>query len=407
MTTWRIAWRNLWRNRRRTALALAAIGISVTLVLLYNSMLRGYGDWMVRTLTGPMLGHVQVHAPEWRATRAMDRTLTGAVRRAERIRREPGVSGADLRVYAPALAALGETGFVVIVVGVDLAAESQPDRLLSSVRDPLPARHVLIGSQLARQLGAKPGDVLALVGQGADGSVANDLVTVTADVTTSVDLINRQAVIMDLTEAQALFAMPDQAHEIVVYAQDPKSVDALTRDLRALPELDDAEVLDWRTIAPELVDLLEIVEVAWVFVLLLVFVAAAAGVANTMLMATFERMHEFGMLLALGTSPLRIVAMITIESLVLGLTGTLAGAAIGITIVALTHSHGVDYAALTGGGPSSLSFGGLNWSLRIFPSLAVIDVARVVVAVVITSLAASAWPALKAARLQPSRALRD
>lgn len=407
MTTWRIAWRNLWRNPRRTTLALAAIGLSVMLVLLYNSMLRGYSDWMVRTMTGPMLGHAQVHAPEWRTTRAMDHTLTSAAERVAAIRRDPGVAGAELRVYAPALAALGETGFVVVVMGVNVAAESEPDRLLALESRTLRPRHVLIGAQLATQLGTRPGDVLALVGQGADGSVANDLVTVQATVTTSIDLLNRQGVIMDLAEAQALFAMTDEAHEIVVYARAPEAVTALTQRLAATPELRDAEVLDWRTLAPELVDLLRIVEVAWVFVLLLVFVAAAAGVANTMLMATFERMHEFGMLLALGTSPRRIIAMIGAESLVLGLAGTLAGAAVGVTIVALTHTNGINYAALTGGGPEQLSFGGLNWSLRIFPTLAAIDVARVVGAVVVTSLGASAWPALKAARLEPARALRD
>lgn len=407
MTTWRIAWRNLWRNRRRTVLALTAIGLSVTLVLLYNSMVRGYGDWLLRTMTGPLLGHVQVHAPKWREERAMDRTVTSASERLERIRRDPGVAGAELRVYAPALAAIGETGFVVVVMGVNVDAESRPDRLLSTVHRALPARHVFIGDSLAKQLGAKPGDVLAIVGQGADGSVANDLFTVTAEVNTTIDLVNRQGVIMDLAEAQTLFAMPDEAHEIVIYARDPGTVAALSARLAGLPELSDTEVLPWRSLAPELVELLNIVEIAWVFVLLLVFVAAASGVANTMLMATFERMHEFGMLLALGTSPLRIVAMIGMESLVLGLTGTLAGAVLGVTIVLLTHEGGVDYATLAGGGPENLSFGGLNWSLRIFPSLAVIDVVRVVVAVVITSLAASAWPAVKAARLQPAKALRD
>ena len=407
MTTWRIAWRNVWRNPRRTALALAAIGLSVTLVLLYNSMVRGYGDWMVRTMTGPLLGHAQVHAPGWRTTRAMDTTLTGIGRRLEVTRELPGVADVTARIYAPALAARGEAGFVVVVVGVNMRAESQPDRLLAGVPVALPARHVLIGAQLAKQLGASPGDVLALVGQGADGSVANDLVTIAAEVHSSVEMINRQAILMDLAEAQTLFAMPDEAHEIVVYARDAKDTAALASALSARPEWRSAEVLDWRALAPELVDLLNIVEVAWVFVLLLVFVAAAAGVANTMLMATYERMHEFGMLLALGTSPWRIVRMIGVESLALGMTGALIGSATGILLVALTHEHGIDYATLTGGGPSSVAFGGLNWSLTIYPTLAAIDVIRVVVAVIITSLVASAWPAARVARLEPATALRN
>lgn len=407
MTTLRIAWRNLWRNRRRTALALAAIGLSVTLVLLYNSMIRGYGDWMLETMTGPMLGHAQVHAPEWRDTRAMDRTIQSVSRRLEAVRRDPGVASAEMRVYAPALAAKGETGFVIVVLGVNVEAESRPQRMLGGVTAPLADHHVLLGKQLAAELHATPGDVLAIVGQGADGSVANDLVTVAGTVETAMDQLNRQAVIMNLAEAQSMFAMPDAAHEIVVYARDPDAVGALTARLARSPELQGEEVLDWRTLAPQLVDLLKVVEVAWIFVLLLVFAAAAVGIANTMLMATFERLHEFGMLLALGTSPLRIVSMVAMESLALGLAGAALGAIVGVTIVALTHTSGIDYAALTGGGPTSIAFAGLNWSLRIYPSLGVVDVMRVFVAVVITSLGASAWPAVRAARLQPATALRS
>jgi ABC-type antimicrobial peptide transport system permease subunit len=154
------------------------------------------------------------------------------------------------------------------------------------------------------------------------------------------------------------------------------------------------------------VTLVALVEVAWVVVLALVFVAAAAGVANTMLMATFERTREFGMLLSLGTRPGRIVRMVLAESLALGLLGAAAGSALGVLVVLLAH-NGVNYAALTGGGPSAISFQGLRWSLTLYPSLAPIDIARAAGAVVITSLVAALWPALRAARLQPARAMRS
>ncbi len=132
----RIAWRNLWRNRRRTALALAAIGLSVALVLVYDGLLRWESDWMVDTVTGPMLGHVQVHAPEWRRTRAMDRTLRDVSRTVGALRGDPQIAGVAPRVYAPALAAVGEEGFAVLVLGVDPAEESKPARLLAGVATP-------------------------------------------------------------------------------------------------------------------------------------------------------------------------------------------------------------------------------------------------------------------------------
>src|SRR5213079_676543 len=135
--------------------------------------------------------------------------------------------------------------------------------------------------------------------------------------------------------------------------------------LARLPELAGDEVLDWRALAPAMVDLLKLIEVAWLFVLVLVLVAAAAGVANTMLMATFERTHEFGMLLALGTAPAQIVKMILLES-----------TALGVGLVAWGRHVGIDYAALTGGGPNQMTAFGIAWSLRIYPRLESIDVSR-------------------------------
>ena len=128
----RIGWRNLWRNRRRTILALSAIGLAQALVLIYDGILGAYGDWMVATVTGPMLGHVQAHAPGWRKDRAMDKTIPNAAGVLAAVRGERDVAAASGRVYAPALAAAGAEGFAVVVVGIAPDVESRPMGLLSS-----------------------------------------------------------------------------------------------------------------------------------------------------------------------------------------------------------------------------------------------------------------------------------
>ena len=405
-STMRMAWRNLWRNPRRTVLALSAIGLSVTLVLAYTSILRAYGGWIVETITGPMLGHVQVHAPQWRTDQLMDRTLRGVAAKLAELRRNPDVDSATARVYAPALAALGEEGFAVIVVGIDSRAESGPARLLTSVAEPLREREAFIGRQLAELMNVRAGDEVAVVGQGVDGSLANDLFTIKAIVTTSVDLVNRQGLLIHLPSAQTLFAMPDEAHEIVIHARHPETAAALSRRIAGATTFAGTEVLDWRTLAPEMVTLVRITDLAGLLVLLLVFVAAAAGVANTMVMATFERTREFGMLLALGTRPARLIRLVVAESVALGVVGAVMGSVIGIALVAITHRTGIDYSWLAGGGPSELSFAGLRFSLRFYPTLSVVDVARAIAAVCVTSLLAATWPALRASRLQPVKALR-
>ena len=405
-STMRMAWRNLWRNPRRTALALSAIGLSVLLVLAYTSILRAYGEWIVETITGPMLGHVQAHAPQWRKDRLMDRTLRGVDAQLAELRRDPDVASATARVYAPALAARGEEGFAVIVMGIDSRAESGPARLLTDVVEPLREREAFIGRQLAELMNVRVGDEVAVVGQGVDGSLANDLFTVKAVVATSVDLINRQGILIQLSTAQALFAMPDEAHEIVIHARHPEMASALSRRITGATAFAGTEVLDWQTLAPEMVTLVRITDLAGMLVLVLVFIAAAAGVANTMVMATFERTREFGMLLALGTHPARLMRLIVAESIALGVVGAVVGSLIGIALVVITHRTGIDYSWLAGGGPSELSFAGLRFSLRFYPTLSVVDVARAIAAVCVTSLLAATWPALRASRLQPVKALR-
>ncbi|HEU4724584.1 MAG TPA: FtsX-like permease family protein [Candidatus Eisenbacteria bacterium] len=405
-STFRIGWRNLWRNKRRTLLAVAAVGLSQALVLFYGGILTGYGDWMVETITGPLLGHAQAHAPGWRKDRAMDRALPNVEAALRAIRSDPDVANASARIYAPALAAKGEQGHAIVVVGIAPRLEAGRSGLLAGSATLPAGKRVLVGRSLAVRMGVTEGDTLALVGQGADGSLANDLYVVAASVSTPVDLVNRSGLLMDLPEAQSLFAMPDAAHEIVIHARDPRRSAAVAARVAARPELRGAEVIDWERLAPELVSLVELVRAAWLFVLALVFIAAAAGVANTMLMATFERTREIGMLLALGCSPRRILRMIVVESVTLGVLGALAGTALGVGGILAAHRGGLDLSRMASGAPQELAFAGLQVSMRIFPAVNALHVVQGFVAVVLTALVASIWPAARAARLQPSRAMR-
>lgn len=407
MSTWRIAWRNLWRNRRRTALALAAIGISQALVLVYDGVLRGYGAWMVATVTGPMLGHVQVHAPQWRRERAVDRTIPAVDGLLAALRADPGVASATARAWAPALAAVGEEGFAVVVAGVDPAEESAPHALLAGATERPGGHRALVGKLLAEAMGLRPGDVLALVGQGADGSLANDLFTVAGTLDTTVDAVNRSGVVLSLADAAELLALSGAAHELVIRARDPARAGELAARLGALPALAGLEVLPWQELAPEMVSLIELVYLAGFFLLGVVFVAAAAGVANTQLMSTFERTGELGMLLALGAGPGRVVRLVLAEALALGLAGAALGTALGGGLTLAFSGRGVNLAALAGGGPEQLSFGGTRWPMHVYPVLSAADVAWTAGAVLATALLAALWPAVRAARLEPARALRS
>lgn len=407
MSTLRIAWRSLGRNRKRTGLALAAIAIGQFCLLAMAGMMNGWKDEILDAITGPFIGDVQVHARGWRKERAIDLAVSDLEAKLARIRRTPGVESAFARIYAPALAAPREQAYMAVLVGLDPEAESRAGGALEGIPGSLGNGRVLVGRIAAERMKVKEGDEIAVIGQAADGSIANDIYKVAAVVMTQLDIVNRQGLVMSLEDAQALFVMEDQAHEIVVHSKKRVEPKVLKDAFAADPALEGCEAFTWRELAPEAVRMTEMLDYSTFFVLFFVFVAAVAGVANTMLMSTYERVHELGMLLALGARPGRVVRMILLEAVLLGLVGAAAGTILGYAFVGLTSYTGLDFAALGGETASHMSIRGMRMPLMVYPWLKPSDSLLGVAAIVATSMLAAAWPAVIAARLEPVEALHD
>jgi ABC-type lipoprotein release transport system permease subunit len=408
-STLRIAWRNLGRNRKRSSLALAAIALGQFVFLAVAALMHGYMGEFHESITGPMIGHAQVHAPAWLDDRSIDITIDGVGSALDAVRTDPAVEHVSARIYAPVLTALTEEGFMSFVVGVDPASESHDAGLLPGLdaASLMGEGRVVIGSGFARRYDIEPGAELALVGQDIDGSIASGLFTVTEIVSSPVDIVNNLGIVMTLDDAGELLAMYDQAHEMVIHTRDIDTVGETVARLSALPALAGLEVLSWRQIVPQMVVMFEMVDVMLLVILGIVFVAAAAGIANTMLMATFERKHEFGMLLSLGCGPSRLARMITVEAVILGLVGVAIGTALGLGLLLITQQTGLDYAALGGASDSyEASYKGLHLSSLVYPRLYASDVLAGMVAVFLTALLSVVWPIMRIARMEPMEAMR-
>ncbi len=413
-TTLRIAWRNLGRNRRRTILAVAAIALGQLTLVAVNGLMAGMYEEMLRTITGPLMGHVQIHHKDWREEQAIDLYIDHLDETRRRIEAIPAVKSVSPRIYAPVLAAQGEksdepaNAEAAMIVGLDVAVESRRDGILDNLdADELPGgRGVVVGKVLANRLGVRVGQQIAVIGQDADEFPVSDLFVVKAVVAGKTDIVNRLGIVMALDEAGQFLAMPDQAHEILVQGDDYREAGALAEEIAAIPGLADDSVLAWRDAAPELVSMLDMKDWSDLIFVAILFVAAAAGIANTMMMATFERRRELGMLLALGARPRRIVRLVLVESIVLGLVGVVIGSVLGSALVLVTAQTGVDYGALGGIGGQEMAFRGLNFSYIIYPRFEFRHIVYGLVAVTMTAVLAALWPATIAARLEPAQAAR-
>lgn len=416
-STLRIAWRNLGRNRRRTGLAITAIALGQFTLVFVNCMMAGMYEDMLDTITGPLMGHVQIHHPEWRDERAVDLVVPNLQATSEALMAVEGVESLSPRLYAPVLVApgakaaapaLAETG---MIVGINVAAEYRQDGIVSMlVPDQLPGqKRVAVGKVLARRLGIAAGDSIAVIGQDADEFPTSDLFEVTAVIRSMTDLVNRLGIVMAMEDAGPFLALGDHAHEIIVHGHSSRDAAALAERIRSLPEMAQQEILDWREAAPELVSMIELKDWMDLIFVAILFVAAAAGIANTMVMSTFERTREFGLLLAIGSRPMRIVLMVMLEAIILGLVGVAIGSALGSAAVLWTSHTGIDYAALTNlkGEDVEFAFQGLNISYVLYPTFEWRHISFGVIAVTFTSLVAALWPSVLAARQEPAEAMRS
>lgn len=409
-STLRIAWRNLGRNRKRTFLAVSAIALGQLTFLVISALMNGYGDQYFNSITGPLIGHIQIHVPEWREDRSIDLGIDDLEARLAQLRADPNVAHAAPRMYAPVLAALTNEGFMGMVIGIDAQVESHDSGLLAGqdLSGQMGDRRVLVGSTFARKYDITPGMELALIGQDVDGSIANDLFTVTNIVSSQVDIVNSLGIVMSLEDAQEFLLMPDQAHEVLIHVKEPEIVVDVVAGLSTLPAVDGLEILPWREIVPQLVSMIDMIGAFTLTILVIVFVAAAAGITNTMLMSTYERIHEFGMLLSLGCQPNRLGRMVAVEAMLLGLVGVAVGSALAIGVVLLTMDSGLDYAALGGNDASyQIAFQGMQVTSRVIPKLLPADIGIGIVAVLFTSFISALWPMLHIVRLEPMEAMRS
>jgi putative ABC transport system permease protein len=407
-STWRIAWRNLGRSRKRTALACAAIALGQFAFLASAAIMHGYAEQYLRSVTGPLVGHIQAHAQGWREEQAVEKALEEVGDMLAAIRRQPQVLQASPRVYAPVLVALDREASMGMVVGIDPAVETGVGGLLYGVEvaELKTARRVWVGRGFARQQGIATGAELAVIGQDLDGSIASELYEVAGVIASPVEIVDRVGIVMAIDDARALLRLGEAAHEIIVHLRNPDAVAQMAGQIAALEELGAAEVKPWYEVVPQFAGIIELMDIYTLFILVIVFLAAAAGIANTMLMSVFERQRELGMLLALGCGPGRLAQIVAAEAICLGLLGVALGTALGLAFAGATADAGFDFVALAGEQSFEVGYQGLQISSRVFPILKTADVLEGVGAVLLTAFASCLWPLLHIARLEPMEAMR-
>lgn len=409
----RIGWRNLGRNRARTLLTALGLAVGYFAVVLMVGWSEGISAELIENATSLVSGQVEIHDADYRPERSLYDTIGGregadiaALLRT--IDAEPAVVAAAPRVYAGGLVSSGEATSAGILLGVDTGREVALTRFLDPLlagRLPAPgANELVVGEEMARQLAVDVGDELVVVAAAADGSMANDLYAVAGIYRTGLVEFDANTAVMPLGDLQTLVVLdPGRIHEIAVATADPSSAGAAAERLAAA--LDAAErsisVAPWPEINPVLAEYVSLVDsIYWVFIVI-IFAIASFGVANTMLMATFERRREFAVMLALGATPRSVVGTVLHEALAIGVCSLVLGAAITFPLMAWFYTAPPSLEWLYGN--VTLQGALLTPSLRVGYNVPAWTWATL--GLILTALVAAFYPALRAARVPPADTL--
>jgi ABC-type lipoprotein release transport system permease subunit len=395
-----LAWRNLWRHRRRTLVMLFALVLGIWSMIVMAALIRGSTERQVEKEILNLTGHVQVHAPGYRDDPAVEHrfAVTPALTRAMRAK---GVVAASARVRVPAVISSERESAGVVLVGIDPEGERglsfiskavTDGAYLSSPDDP----GLLLGRRLAEQLETALGRRVVLMSQDADNRIADRGFRVVGIFDADPQALETGYVFVGLDIARQMLTIGKDVSEVAVMTPDRKRLEAVVASLRAAAPGED--VAAWTEVQPMVVLMEKIHNVVLLIWFAVVFTAMAFGLVNTLLMAVFERTREFGLFQALGMPPRFILGQVLAESLIL----------LGIALLLGNLTSWMSVAGLKGGIDLSMFAEGLEMvgmSTVMYPALSAGDVTAANVIVVVLGVLASLYPAWRASRYVPVEAI--
>ena len=402
MKTIEVSWRNLWRNRTRTNVTITAVALCIAILIIFQSMIVGLIEKAVFNTTNLVIGEVQIHANGY----LNDKSLYKDLKNTEKIKSIAKKNNIGLveRSYGFGLISSGTKSAGTQFWGVnpeselmhfDFAKHINQGTFLNSSS----SNKIVLGNKLALSLAAEVGTELVVFVQGADGSLGNDLFYVSGILKNVADNIDRSASIILKNDFNILFSSNNMIHEIALNSKGNFEAEEIQNLMSA--EIKDVEIDTWKQLMPTIALMTEKMSVFMRTLFSLIFtIAAGLGVMNTMIMSTYDRMKEFGIIRAIGATPWRIIKQVSLESFILTFVASIIGTVVGLSVALYFQKYGFDVS-----GQGNLSFGGVVmdpiWKASVSLGIILLPIGLMM----LTSILSSLYPASIAARIKPVEAI--
>ena len=405
-----MAWRNLWRNRRRTCITLSAIVFGVFLSILMMALQdRNWAD-MIRLAARMGAGHVTIQHPEYLDSPTLTRTVQGT----DRLKRLAASDERVIRVVERI------TGFNMLSTArenvgagfIAVAPEQEDDETLSLLEaivegeffDTSTDGGIILGEKLASNLDVEIGSKLVYTLTDKEGEIVSALARVSGIVRTGSPTVDAGICLLPIdTVREVVGFAPDEATQVAAFVDDQRSSDALVAELgRRAPE--DAAVLAWHELQPDLAVFIAMKVGGSKVMLLVLAVLVAAGIFNTLFVSVMERLREFGIMIAVGFSPAQLFRLVMFESAWLAVIGLAAAAAVTIGPYLYLTSTGIDISAMIPADQMEIAGVGMSTSLKV--GIYRESVMLIGVSALVAILLSGVYPAWRAGQADPVETIR-
>lgn len=398
--------RNLARNRLRTLLSLSSLLIGIGVVTFLGALTDGWLQGMHDNFTLTYTGHLQVQAPGHVDSNSLADAISDPSPVIRVLEKDPHVQAWSLRLEASGLASAAQGSTGVTLLGISPDSEQRTSRLLELVdnQDCLrkeSGKDLVLGADAAITLGARPGDRLVLMGQTPGGELVSELFHLCGILRSGAPQLDRVLAMIPLRTAQRWLQLGDGVTQLVVRVGDERNLPALTATLRERLPANRFRILEWQTLEPMAWQWLRFGALYGLIILGIVVALVVIQVSNTLLMALYERQHEFAIMEALGTRRRQLFLMVAWESLLLITLGGGAGYLVGALAVALAvQAGGIDFSQFSG------AFHFFFMDPVVIPRLTREMGLKIAMALLAAILLGGLYPAWKASRLEPLASLQ-
>jgi ABC-type lipoprotein release transport system permease subunit len=402
----KMAWRNVWRNWRRTGIAVIAIVLGLLLLVFMDGLYGGYDEAVFANAVRLYGGNLQVHAPGFRdrAHRLPLLPLEDPDRVVQTAMQHPEVLLASKRIRTSGL--VNERGEIhpVTITGLEPLVEAPTSLIAENI---VAGRFlqdddqdmVLISKALADELGVGVGDRIALAGKRKNESIRQRTMTVAGLFDLGLRDVEKGLVYISLAEAGNLYNLRGQATEVAISLQEVGMEDQVISELQ--PALAGYEVDSWLTLNPEFAQVMELSVLATFIFGLIVVSMACIGILNLMMMAVYERTREMGVLAALGLKGRQVLGLFLLEGGMIGAVGALLGCTLGwLAMLAFNMSGGYDMSSFTSAGEIYGLMGD-----AFYATVDPVSIVQIGLLIVLMAILASLFPAWQASRKEPAESL--